>query len=373
MSARIAVVVFNLGGPDRQESIQPFLFNFFMDRNIIRAPYPVRYLVAKRISVRRSRKEAGQSYGVLGGRSPLLENTQAQAHALREALRGDEAAPVFETFVCMRYWHPLAAETVAQVKAWNPDRIVLLPLYPQFSTTTTRSALQDWTAQAEKAGLEAPTAMVCCYPGLAGYIEASADHIKSAYIRVLQETRDRGLPLPRLLFSAHGLPKGVIRDGDPYQWQCEQAARQIVQALAIDNLDWAVCYQSRVGPLEWIGPSTDEEIRRAGRDRVPLLVYPHAFVNEHVETLVEIEHEYRALAQETGVPAFVRVPTVSTHPAFIGDLARAVRAHARQEGIYPAGPTGGDRVCPGGFRRCCMEEGRLPARKEGRGHERSAA
>ena len=136
---KTAVVLFNLGGPDSKESIKPFLFNFFMDKNIIRAPLPVRWMVANLIAIRRSKREAGESYGELGDKSPLLENSQQQAKALEEKLGADH-----KVFICMRYWHPMADEVAQQVKDYDPDKIILLPLYPQYSTTTTRSSLQTW-------------------------------------------------------------------------------------------------------------------------------------------------------------------------------------------------------------------------------------
>ena len=353
MKKRIAVILFNLGGPDKAESIRPFLFNFFMDKNIIRVPLPLRFIIATLIAVRRSKKEAGTSYGLLGGGSPLLANTQAQADALQQALLV-EADTDYKTFVCMRYWHPLADMIVKQVQAWNPDRIVLLPLYPQYSTTTTRSSLQEWNRYAVKTGMNVPTSLICCYPEGRGFIASSARLVRQAYEQALTDIAGKNLPLPRVLFSAHGLPEDIIAAGDPYQAQCEQSARAIVRATGIEGLDWALCYQSRVGPKKWLSPSTSDELTRAGVDKVPVIIYPHAFVSEHVETLVEIEIEYRHEAEQLGVPYFARVPTVSTDPAFIHDLAAITVNHARQSGIYPAG---GERICPLSSTQCCMSEG----------------
>jgi ferrochelatase len=352
MKKRIAVVLFNLGGPDKAESIRPFLFNFFMDKNIIRLPLPLRFMIATLIANKRSKNEAGSSYGFLGGGSPLLENTQAQADALQGVLAQRDDAD-YSVFVCMRYWHPMAEDVVRKVAAWNPDRIVLLPLYPQYSTTTTRSSLQEWNRFATQAKLDAPTSLVCCYPEARGFVNTSADNVRKAYEEALTVTQGKDLPMPRVLFSAHGLPEDVITDGDPYQAQCEQSARAIARATGIEGLDWTICYQSRVGPKKWIGPSTSDEIKRAALDKTPLVVYPHAFVNEHVETLVEIEIEYRHEADALGVPYFARVPTVSTDGGFIEDLAGLVVSHARQSGIQPAA---GVRVCPLSSKRCCMSE-----------------
>ncbi len=344
MTFKTAVVLFNLGGPDKKSSIAPFLINFFMDKNIIRAPYPVRFLLARYIAFKRSRNEAGTSYGMLGDKSPLLENTQAQADALQSVLGND-----FKVFVCMRYWHPMADEVTKQVKTYNPDKVILLPLYPQYSTTTTQSSLQDWIKTCDKNGLNKTTNLVCCYPFDDGFINASVDLIKTAYA----EFEIKHGQKPRLLFSAHGLPEKIIADGDSYQWACEESAKRIATATGIENLDWMVCYQSRVGPLKWIGPSTEVALHQAATDKAPVLIYPHAFVSEHVETLVEIEEEYRHLAKEIGVPAFERVPTVSVHPIFIGGLAKLVQNQMDVTG-YPNSSM--KRICPMQFSQCCQNK-----------------
>jgi ferrochelatase len=308
-----------------------------MDKNIIAAPLPVRWLLAQWISITRGRGAARESYRALGYRSPLLQNTQDQAHALEAVLRGHaQVEGDVRCFVTMRYWHPMAAETAKAVRRYNPDQIILLPLYPQFSTTTVRSSLQAWEKAAKAAGLEKKTLSVCCYPRNEGFIGASA--------KLLAAALDQAPKGTRVLFSAHGLPEKVIRDGDPYQWQCEETAREIVARLDRPGLDWQICYQSRVGPLKWIGPSTEEALEKAASDGVGVLVYPHAFVSEHVETLVEIEMEYREKAHHLGIPWFGRVGTVGTHPDFIAGLAHEVLA--------VAGRGAGLRICPPEWRRC---------------------
>lgn len=344
---KIAVILFNLGGPDKRESIEPFLLNFFTDPNIIRVPAPMRWLLAKLIAFRRTRNEAGDSYGILGGKSPLLENTIAQAQALEKVLRieGSEV----RTFVTMRYWHPMAPEVVKNVKAYAPDRIVLLPLYPQYSTTTTRSSLQDWQKACRLEGLDVPSSMVCCYPLGKGFIDASALLVREAVEKAKAECGR----MPRVLFSAHGLPESIIKEGDPYQWQCEQGAAHIASAAGLKDDEWQICYQSRVGPKKWIAPSADEALHKAASDNVPVLMYPHAFVSEHVETLVEIEHEYRDLAKELGIPWFGRVPTVSVQPAFIAGLADMIKGSLAREEINSDQHK---RLCPAGFSQCCQQE-----------------
>ena len=349
---RVAVVLFNLGGPDRPESIRPYLFRFFMDPRIIRVAFPLRLFIAGLISLRRSRRQAAAAYGRLGGRSPLYENTHAQATALEKTL--NEQAPagkIFKCFVCMRYWHPLTAYVVREVAAWSPQRIVRLPLYPQFSTTTTGSSFAAWERAAEKAGLKTPTASVCCYPTQEGFIEASAQNILATYNKALEEAAHKNLPPPRVLFSAHGLPEDIVAGGDPYQWQIEKTAKAIVGQLKIPGLDWALCYQSRVGPKKWIGPSIFEALRDAAGCGAPVIVYPLAFVSEHVETLVEIEIEYRRVARELGVPYYARVPTAGVHPAFIDGLAKMALDYTGRSGLYSQK---GARLCPTSLRQCCM-------------------
>lgn len=346
----IAVVLFNLGGPDSREAIRPFLINFFSDPNIIRAPKFVRYLLSRFIAFRRSRREAGDSYAKLGNASPLLENTRAQASALALRLNTDPAVR-FSVHVCMRYWHPMAEAVVERVKHENPDQVILLPLYPQFSTTTTWSSLGVWRQEADAVDLDIPTSMICCYPMQGGFVTASAGLIRAQYDAMAEEAREAGLKPPRVLFSAHGLPEDIIVDGDPYQWQCERSAQAIADAVGVESLDWQVCYQSRVGPKKWIGPSTEDALRQAAADGVPVLVYPHAFVSEHVETLVEIEEEYRELAQHLGVPLFDRVPTVGVTRAFIEGLAQMVLSRMGMPGI---GSDRAARLCPSGFSGCCM-------------------
>lgn len=346
MSRKIAVVLFNLGGPDSRETIKPFLINFFLDKNIIAAPLPIRFFLSRLIAFRRSRKEAGDSYGLLGNKSPLLENSTAQANALEEALN-DGSENLFKSFVCMRYWHPMAPEIAQKVKDWGADHIVLLPFYPQYSTTTTNSSLEQWHKAAKAIGLQTSTATICCYPMEDGFVQASAANVKSVYEEAEKDSGQK----PRVLFSAHGLPEKIIEGGDPYQWQCEQSAEAIAKAVGIDNLDWQICYQSRVGPLEWIGPSTEEALDKAAEDGVPVVILPHAFTQEHVETLVEIEIEYREYAEEKGLHHFYRVPTVSSHEAYINGLAKMVRARLNDT---KTAPNTGSRLCPHEFLRCAV-------------------
>lgn len=341
---RLAIVLFNLGGPDRPEAVRPFLQNLFRDPAIIGIPQPLRGALAWLIARRRA-PVAVDIYDRLGGGSPLLPNTQAQAAALRAAIPELGEARVF---VAMRYWHPLIEDVAVEVRDFAPERVVLLPLYPQFSTTTTASAFRAWNTAAARLGLSVPTHTVCCYPAEAGFVMALADLIRPAY----EGARAAGGQAPRLLFTAHGLPQRVVDRGDPYQVQVEMTAAAVIKALAFADLDVRISYQSRVGPLEWLRPYTEDELHRAGRDRVPLVVAPIAFVSEHSETLVELDMTYREEALRLGVPHYERVPTVGTHPQFIAGLAGLVRGTLARPPVVAA--AGGVRLCPATAGKCAM-------------------
>ncbi len=333
---KLAVILFSMGGPDSLAAVQPFLFNLFNDPAIIRLSGLPRRLLAEFISRKRA-KPATEIYRHLGGRSPLLENSLAQANALEAALGQQES---IRTFVVMRYWHPFADEVVQKVKAFDPDRIVLLPLYPQWSTTTSASSVTDWQRACRKVGLKKPTRTVCCYPTEPGFIRAMVGLIQPLY----QAAANHGPT--RVLFSAHGLPEKIVKAGDHYQWQCEQTAAALVAGLGIPSLDWVNCYQSRVGPLKWIGPETSDEIVRAGRDGVAVVVVPIAFVSEHSETLVELDIDYRKVAEDANVPAYLRAPTVGVTPAFIDGLAQLVVSENKNV----------SGLCKlNGFQSCCGE------------------
>jgi protoporphyrin/coproporphyrin ferrochelatase len=304
--AKTAVILFNLGGPDSLDAVRPFLFNLFFDKAIIRVPLPLRLFLATLISSTRKKKAQG-IYAEIGGKSPIVDETNKQATALKSAL-GDS----YEVFVVMRYWHPRAKDVIKKVKAYAPEKIILLPLYPQFSTTTTQSSFDEWNKEAKKIGLVAPTKSICCYPVQPQFI--------NAHVALLGSIPNN----TRVLFSAHGLPKKVIDSGDSYQWQVEQTVAAVVKQLNMPELDYTICYQSRVGPMEWIGPSTEHEIKRAGADKKSIVLVPIAFVSEHSETLVELDIEYKHLATEAGVRDYTRIPTLSVNAGFIESLKQLV-------------------------------------------------
>ena len=338
---KTAVVLFNLGGPDKQEAVEPFLFNLFHDQAILRLPQPLRYFLARLISKRRA-PVAREIYAQLGGGSPILSLTQEQATALETELATHGEAREYRVFIAMRHWHPMSAETAAAVKAWSPDDVVLLPLYPQFSTTTSASSLAAWEKAAAKAGVLAPAYAVCCYPLAAGFCRAVA--------KLLSETLEKEGGRPRVLFSAHGLPKKIVAAGDPYEWQVNEAVKGVIAELKQPKFDWAICYQSRVGPLEWIGPSLDDEIARAAKDHVAVVIVPIAFVSEHSETFVELDIQYREIAAAEGVLGYARVATVGSAPDFIHGLAELV-SQARERKRALESETG-TRICPENFLGC---------------------
>lgn len=315
---RIAIVLFNLGGPDTPAAVKPFLFNLFNDRNIIDLANPFRWALAKLIAHRRA-PIAAHVYDQIGGRSPILPNTEAQATALTQALPdlGD-----VQTFVAMRYWHPFTEDVARAVKAWGPDEIVLLPLYPQFSTTTTASSQRVWHDTARRIGLTTPQRLICCYPDEVGFIAAVARITADA---VAEAKRQAPGKIPAIIFSAHGLPQKIVDKGDPYVAQVRATVAAITARLSLDPAQWQIAFQSRVGPLQWVGPATDEVIMQHAKAGRPIVVVPVAFVSEHSETLVELDIEYRQLAETHGAPAYVRAPTVATQPDFIGGLAHLVR------------------------------------------------
>jgi ferrochelatase len=337
---KTAVVLFNLGGPDSPEAVKPFLFNLFCDKAIIDLPQPLRYFMARYLVAKRA-AVAKDIYEEMEGKSPIFDHTLGQARALEKALvqKGE-----YKVFIAMRYWHPFIKDTVADVKEYNPDKVVLLPLYPQFSTTTSASSFAEWYAQAKKQNLTAHHHPVCCYPYDNHFIDAHVQYIRATY----EKAQKYGTP--RILFSAHGLPQKVIDKGDPYQWQLEKTVSFIMRKLG--NLDYRLCYQSKVGPLKWLEPSTEEEVRRAGKEGIPLVVVPVAFVSEHSETIVELDIECRRIANKSGSPFYARVLTLGTSPEFIASLAWLVEA----TNLYPNCSNSLGRTCPKDFDRCGYTE-----------------
>lgn len=311
-SKRVAVVLFNLGGPDNLQAVKPFLFNLFYDPAIINLPKPFRYLLAKLISSRRTKK-ATEIYKQMGGKSPIIEQTMDQVKALQKELGAE-----YKVFFFMRYWKPFIKDVIEEIKNYDPKEIVLLPLYPQFSTTTTASGFKYWSENAGEEFSNIPVKSNCCYFDNSKFLDAYTKSIEPIYEKASKVSK------PRILFSAHGIPKNRIDDGDPYQFQITKSVEGIVAKLGIDDLDYSICYQSKVGPLEWLSPSTELEIKRAAKEKTPVVIVPIAFVSEHSETLVELDIEYKHLAAELGLKDYFRVPAITTHRDFITCLKEQV-------------------------------------------------
>lgn len=337
MARKVAVVLFNLGGPDGPKDVQPFLQNLFSDPAIIQAPSPIRWMLARFISRTRA-PSVIKNYAMMdaGGGSPLMPETRKQADALSAMLNtgGDE----FKVFIAMRYWHPFTEDVAKEVKAWGADDVVLLPLYPQFSTTTTGSSFSGWESE-----FGAGAKLVCCYPFDELLIEAHTKRIIEAHERA-------GKPEQvTLLLSAHGLPQKIVEGGDPYQWQCETFSDMLIGRLPSH---WTIhtCYQSRVGPLKWIGPSTEDLIEEHASKNEDILISPIAFVSEHIETLVELGEEYREIAEEHGAASYTCVAALGVMDEYINLLAGQV--HQTLKSKEPIRSCVGSRLCPQAFGKC---------------------
>jgi len=334
-----AVILFNLGGPDKLESVEPFLFNLFNDPSIISIPSIFRYPLAKLISKRRA-PIAKNIYREIGNKSPILEMTQDQGKSLEKSLstKGD-----YKCFIVMRCWHPRATDVIKKVREYNPDEIILLPLYPQYSASTSGSSINEWNDLCRKENYHVKTKTICCYPTEHNFIESHVRLIKES----IKNLKDKNF---KLLFSAHGLPENKIKRGDPYQWQIEQTVDGIMSKLLDENLDYIISYQSRVGPLKWIGPSTDEIIIKYSKEKKGIIIVPVAFVSEHSETLVELDIEYKKLAEKNGCSFYKRVPALGIEENFIKGLETLVLQQQTKDDFVSS------VMCPKSYKKCpCLE------------------
>jgi ferrochelatase len=328
---RVAVIMFQLGGPDSQAAVEPFLYNLFCDPDIINFPgaFLARKALAKLISTTRS-KVVGQHYAEIGGGSPIRRLTGQQARALQETLRPHLNA---RTIVAMRYWHPDTAEAVAALESEPYDELVLLPLYPHYSFATTRSSLREWDRQylpkfKAKSGSKPLVKLIDHFYDHPDYVAAVVERINS----VLQEVPDPENVY--LVFSAHGLPMTLVEKGDPYPKHIEQTV-QLVRQLGAWQNPHVLCYQSKVGPQKWLQPSLTGTIERLAKSGVKrMLVIPIAFLTEHIETLHEINIEARAEAEHLGVKDFYLMPALNDSPLLIRALADLVlRAVGVRSGV----------------------------------------
>ena len=335
-----AIILFNLGGPDKLENVEPFLFNLFNDPAILNLPTFLRYPLAKLISNRRA-PVAKKIYEELGGSSPILKLTKEQSVALEATLNQTQTEDQYKCFIVMRCWNPRAQDVIKDVQLYGPEEIILMPLYPQYSAATSGSSIKEWKGVCKKNNYNIKTSTICCYPTDQNFINA---HTKE----IIKKTQD--LKNFKLIFSAHGLPEKNIKKGDPYQWQVEQSVNKIVENLPFNNLDWVLSYQSRVGPLKWIGPSTDDVIIENSKIGKHIVLVPIAFVSEHSETLVELDIEYKQLANANGCKNYTRVPALGINEDFIKAMSELIikkEEYKFSEDLYPP-----KNHCPSNFKKC---------------------
>jgi len=335
-----AIILFNLGGPDKLENVEPFLFNLFNDPAILDLPTFLRYPLAKLISNRRA-PVAKKIYAELGGSSPILKLTREQSDALEIKLNQTQEEDEYKCFIIMRCWNPRAKDVIKDVQLYGPDEVVLMPLYPQYSAATSGSSIKEWKDVCRKNNYHVKTSTICCYPTDQNFINA---HTKE----IIKKIKD--LKNFKLIFSAHGLPEKNIKKGDPYQWQVEQSVKKIVENLDDENLDWILSYQSRVGPLKWIGPSTETIIIENSKIGKHIVLVPIAFVSEHSETLVELDIEYKEIADANGCKNYTRVPALGINEDFIKAMSELIikkNEYKINEDLYPP-----KTQCPPNFKKC---------------------
>ncbi|AFY40785.1 ferrochelatase [Nostoc sp. PCC 7107] len=316
---RVGVLLLNLGGPDKLEDVGPFLYNLFSDPEIIRLPFrwlqrPLAWFIASRRV-----KTSQANYKQIGGGSPLRRITEAQGEALKEQLSdlGQEA----NIYVGMRYWHPYTEEAIALLTQDDIEKLVILPLYPQFSISTSGSSFR----LLEKLWREDPKLQPLEYTVIPSWYK-QPNYLQAMAQLIAQEIDQ--CPHPddvHIFFSAHGVPKSYVEEaGDPYQQEIEECTYLIMQTLNRPNAH-TLAYQSRVGPVEWLQPYTEDALKELGAQGVKdIVVVPISFVSEHIETLQEIDIEYREIAEEAGIHNFRRAPAPNTHPVFIRALADLV-------------------------------------------------
>jgi protoporphyrin/coproporphyrin ferrochelatase len=316
---RVGVLLLNLGGPEQLSDVRPFLYNLFSDPEIIRLPF--RWLqkpLAWFISTSRARKSQ-ENYRQIGGGSPLRKITEEQGSALQKDLcnKGLDAT----VYIGMRYWHPFTEEAIAQIKQDGIQDLVILPLYPQFSISTSGSSfriLEDlWKEDSELQQIN--YTVIPSWYDRPGYLGSMADLVRQELDHCTNPQE------ATVFFSAHGVPVSYVKEaGDPYQAEIENCTALIMQALNRPN-PYVLAYQSRVGPIEWLQPYTEDELVALGeKGTQELVVVPVSFISEHIETLQEIDMEYREIALEAGIQQFRRVPALNTYPRFIDDLGNMV-------------------------------------------------
>jgi protoporphyrin/coproporphyrin ferrochelatase len=337
-SRRVGIVLFQLGGPDTLEAIEPFLYNLFCDPDIIDFPFARigRKPLAKLISTTRARK-VQHHYSVIGGGSPIRRHTERQARALEVELR-DQGIDA-HCFVAMRYWHPFTAEAIEQLQSADCDEVVLLPMYPQYSSTTTGSSLNEWNRLFND---DIPAHCIETFYRNTMYLDAVAENVTEALSRFPRPE------MPEIVFSAHSIPMSVVEKGDPYPQQIEETVRLVMQHGGWNN-SHRLCYQSKVGASRWLQPSLHQTLRQLSTENVyEVCVVPIAFVSDHVETLGEIDHEAREEAKQLGIRQFEMSAGLNDSAKFIHALAKIVQEALAEPAheLIPIRSTGRPLVAP---------------------------
>lgn len=314
---RHALILLNMGGPDSLAAVRPFLYNLFSDRELIQLPAGalLQKPFARLISYFRAKKVV-ENYRAIGGKSPLLEWTQKQAEGIAQRL-GKGVAP----YVVMRYWHPLATAVLTQLKADGITSATVVSMYPHYTRATTGSSVNDFKRAAAQVYPQLNYRVVEQWHDWPLYLDALANRVREGLESFHELMRDD----VQILFSAHALPQKFIDRGDPYQQQVEETAKGVMERVG--DYAWTIAYQSRSGPVKWMEPGTEEEITRlAAAGHQSLLMVPVSFVSDHIETLEEIDMEYRELAVSAGIVNFCRAPSLNDHDDFLAALAALVRA-----------------------------------------------
>lgn len=334
---RIAVILLNLGGPDCLKSVKPFLFNLFSDKNIIPLPAIIRYPLAWLIS-RLRHKKAQKIYSQIGGKSPIFEETIKQKRALEQVFTQFYPQADFKLFIAMRYWYPRMENVLDELQKEAVDKVILLPLYPQFSTTTTKSSFEEWDILAKNKNIAFETKKICCYPENDGFI--------LGYAGLIEKELKKSSEIFEIIFSAHGIPQDCIDKGDPYEEHVQKSVDKIVDYLRkkYSNFNSHISYQSKVGPKKWLLPNTEEVITKLSEQKKNLMIVPIAFVSEHSETLVELDIDYRNIALEKGASSYIRIKAVAIEEIFIKELAKLVMQVSDGEKIH--------KICSEKFCEC---------------------
>jgi len=306
---KIAVVLLNLGGPDSLEAVQPFLENLFNDPDIFRLPF--QKSLARFISKKRAPK-VQKEYELIGGKSPINEWTEKQRSMLENKLRnsGSDA----DVLIAMRYWKPLTREVVTKVETGNYEKVIMLPLYPHFSVSTTGSSFNEWKRFYK--GDKSKVVYVDSYQTHPLYLKAINERIEESLLRFPEEARKD----IRLVFSAHGTPVSYVKKGDPYSFQIKETIEGVMR-LRNSSHEYHQCFQSKVGPAKWLEPATDTMIEElAAKGKKHLLIIPISFVSDHVETSFELDIEYRHVADRVGIENYIVMTGLNDSQLFVDAL-----------------------------------------------------